>query len=149
MPIASGQVITADILNHLKPTVRSVASTANLAGIVVDTDVTGATLTFDTETDNAVYEALGFFYMLKNGASTGLADGKLSVDGTIVPITDGFAVFQQAAGNVNDRATVAMGWTGTLATAGTHTIKLVASLPDADDQVRAGSKLVLRIYETV
>lgn len=149
MPLSSGQVVTADDLNHLKPATYGARATADLVGVVVDTDVTGATVTFTTETDNAVYVANGSFGTDYNGpAAAGLfIRGKLSVDGVI---QTGEAQTEQAGGNTGDRLTPSQVWRGTLATAGSHTIKLVASVNDADQRVLADhTALAVTIHEVV
>lgn len=150
MPILTGQIVTADDLNHLKPTTYHQDATSNLAGVVVNTDVPGATITFDTETDNAVYVAEGNFDMDWQGAAAAGAVmiGRLSVDGVIAT---GDVNVEQAAGANGDRLGGATRtWRGTLATAGSHTIKLVASVPDADQRVTSPhTGLTVTIYEVV
>lgn len=149
MPILAGQIIDAATLNHLKPATYDAVASANLVGIVVDTDITGATVTFTTETDNAVYVAEGFFDMdWTAGAAVGLVIiGKLAVDGAIQSEE---AHAEQAAGANGDRMSTAMGWRGTLATAGSHTIKLVGSVPDADQKINGThTTLLVTIHEVV
>lgn len=149
MPILSGQVVTADDLNHLKPATYHAAATGTLVGVATNTDIPGATITFDTETDNAVYVAHGDFDMNWNGAAaaTLIVRGSLSVDG-VLQTRQAFG--EQAAGANGDRLPAGYEWRGTLAVAGTHTIKLVGTVPDADQQItHPGTALTLTIYEVV
>lgn len=144
--ILSGQIVTAADLNHLKPATYAANSTAALAGIVVDTDLTGATVTFDTETDNAVYVVNGSFGCDWNGAATAFILGKLSVDGAIQSHE---SQVQLSGGAAGDRLHGAQNWRGTLATAGPHTIKLVGSVGDVDQQLTTPHcTLIITIYES-
>ena len=114
MPILSGQIVTADDLNHLKPTTYHADSTAILTGIVANADVVGATITLTTETDNAVYVAEGNFDMDWTGtAGVGaVAIGRLSVDGVVAT---GDVNVEQFAGVNGDRlGGVSRTWRGTL-----------------------------------
>lgn len=149
MPILSGQVVTADDLNHLKPATYYAEATSNLAGVAADADIPGATVTFETETDNAVYVAHGDFDMDWNGAAaaTLIQFGSLSVDGVLQTRE---AYGEQAAGANGDRIPAARTWYGTLATAGSHTIKLVGTVPDADQRINSPhSALTVTIHEVV
>jgi hypothetical protein len=117
-------------------------------GVVVDTDITGATVTFDTETDNAVYVVHASYTADWTGAAAGVfIIGKCAVDGVIQP---GEAAMRQAAGAANDRLVGARSWRGTLAAAGAHTIKLVGSVADVDQRITFPSTgLVVEIHEVV
>lgn len=149
MPLSSGQVVTADDLNHLKPTTYLARCDANLVGIVVDTDISGCSIPLTTETDNAVYVAelfIGADWQTPAAAGN-VIQGKLSVDGSI---QSGVAQMEQAAGTTGDTGTPGMVWRGTLATAGVHTLKAVASIPDADQRiVTPHTALAVTIYEVV
>lgn len=149
MPISSGQVVTADDLNHLKPTTYSARATADLVGVVVDTDIVGATIPVDTETDNAVYVVHGTFGADWGGAATAgnFVRGKLAVDGVT---QTGEAQFEQATGASGDRIPGSQVWRGTLAVAGSHTLKLIGTVNDADQRILADhTALVIDIHEVV
>lgn len=149
MPISGGQIIDADTLNHLKPTTYLAEASATQTGVIVDTDVTGATQTFTTETDNAVYTVVGTFDMDWQGAaiSGNVISGKLAVDGVIQARE---AHGEQSVGAAGDRFTGAQVWRGTLATAGSHTIKLVVSIPSANQRTTTPhTALLIEIHEVV
>lgn len=149
MPILSGQVVTVNDLNHLKPATYYAASNANLPGIVVNTDVPGATVTFTTETDNAVYVVNAFFDMDWQGAAAvgNLITGMLYVDGAHV---SGDTNGEQAAGANGDRLPGSHVWQGTLALAGSHTAKLVASIPVATQRIaNPHTAIQVTVYEVV
>ena len=147
MPILSGQVVTADDLNHLKPTTYQARASATLNGIVVNADVVGATITLTTETDNAVFVVSAAFDFRWTGIAALTATGNLSVDGVL---QSGQAIAGQNPGASADRMTAGNVWRGTLATAGSHTLKLVGSLPDTDQHIeQPHTALVVVIYEVV
>jgi len=147
MPILSGQIVTADDLNHLKPATYHASASVSLVGVVTDADIVGATITFDTDTDNAVYVATGDFDADWDGAATGLFQGKLAVDGGI---QTELVLISQAAGAAGDRIPGSHTWRGTLATAGTHTLKLIGTVPDVDQAFESvHTALTLVIYEVV
>jgi hypothetical protein len=87
----------------------------------VEVDITAATVTFTTTKANAKFIAFGSFYFsCIGGASSGIALGKLNVDGTNAA---GFANFTGLF-STPERHNLAQVWTGTLAAAGVHTLKL-------------------------
>jgi hypothetical protein len=149
VPISSGQVVTAEDLNRLKPTTYRAVASANLVGIVADTDITGATITLTTETDNAVFVCTGVFDMDWQGAAAvaNVIVGKLFVDGVQETAQ---ALAEQAAGANGDRISTSQTWRGTLATAGSHTLKLVGTVPDADQKINSThTTITVTIYEVV
>jgi hypothetical protein len=148
VPISSGQVVTAEDLNRLKPTTYSAVASANLVGIVADTDITGATITLTTETDNAVYVCTGVFDCDWTGAAASLVIvGKLAVDGALQTAQ---ALCQQVTGADGDRVSVSQTWRGTLAAAGSHTLKLAGTVPDVDQKINSThTTITATIYEVV
>lgn len=144
MPILSGQVVTADDLNHLKPTPYLATSNADLAGAVTDTDIPNVTMTINTETDNAVYTAVGFVDFDNTSATTTVATAGLVVDGVTQP---GLVIYQQ--GISSDQMSPGGVWQGTLAVAGPHTLKLIATLPALISTRNPHTKLAVTIHEVV
>lgn len=144
MPLSSGQVVTADDLNHLKPTPYLATSNADLAGAVTDTDIPNVTMTIDTETDNAVYVATGFVDFDNTGTVATVATAVLVVDSVT---QSGLIVYQQ--GISSDQMSPGGQWSGTLAAAGTHTLKLIATLPALITIRNPHTKLQVTIYEVV
>lgn len=100
--------------------IQSAACTAGATTTTTEQDVTGATVTFTTLRPNARYVCTGVFYFGANTGGGSVASGKLNVDGTTV--NNLYAQFTGAT--TLDRATVTQTWSGTLASAGSHTLKL-------------------------
>lgn len=149
MPILAGEVVTAAKLNRLQTTSYQAVATATLAASSTDADVVGATVTFTTQTDNAVFEATGDFQVIWTGNGTNSAVGKLAVDGTI---QSGQTATRQAGGSTNgDSVTVSRTWRGTLSPAGSHTIKLVATTGTNQTISSASSATVItvKVHEVV
>lgn len=149
MPFLSGQVVTADDLNHLKPTSYLATATVDLVGSVTNTDVVGATMTIDTETDNAVFDAIaiGDFDTVGGGTTTA-ASFRLMVDGVEADTSRG--IFQVGAATANDRQTTPQVWHGTIPVAGPHTIKIQASTLPANMEINAlHTRLLVTIHEVV
>jgi hypothetical protein len=144
MPILAGERVTAARLNRLQPKTYSVTSNALLSGSVTDSDVPGASISLTTETDNAVYLATAAADLDLSGATTNLGRCKLSVDSSIQSPE---ALFQAAA--ATDRVTASQQWRGTLGSAGSHTLKLVATLPASMDLRNIHTGLIVVIYEVV
>lgn len=145
MPILSGQIVTAAQLTRLQPkTYRAVASTA-LAGPATSADVPGASITLTTETADAIYVAHAVFDYRLTGTPTTLGSGNVAVDGLI---GTEYAIFRDGGGSSGTSATVAQTYRGTLATAGSHTLKLVGS-PVTGQQINVYSTLTVTIYEVV
>lgn len=147
MPFASGQRLTPARLNRIQPvTYEAVASGTLTLGTAL-ADVAGAAVTLTTTTAGAVWVAEATFDMNVATAGAGvLAEGHLDVDGV-----DQTARALKSMAAV-DRATAAQRWRGTLAAAGSHTLKLrgiksgaagVASI------VTTHTKLQVTIYEVV
>lgn len=105
------------------------ACTAAVDLTTTEVDVTGCTLTFTTLLPNAKYLCIGSFYFSATGsaANTNASTGKLSVDGSV---QSAFANFTSSSfPSTPDRTNSAQTWTGTLASAGSHTLKLRAVVP--------------------
>lgn len=100
-----------------------------------EVDITGATVTFSTTKANAQFLCIGSFYFSMVAANNGVALGKLNVDGTNA---SGFVNFTGLF-STPERHNLAQSWTGTLAAAGSHTLKLrgVGSAAVAAQRVNA------------
>ncbi|MFD3640953.1 hypothetical protein [Streptomyces griseus] len=125
MPILAGQIVTASQLNRMQPsTTDAIASSATpVLATTTIVDVPGATITLTTTTPNAIYRVVGTFDVLPGATSpTVLVFGFLNVDG----VTDTGVAIQGLTSSI--RSTVSQTWRGTLAAAGSHTLKLQASL---------------------
>jgi hypothetical protein len=132
MPVLAGDIVSAATLNNLQSKSYTAPATSNLVGSGTNADVPGATVTLTTLTNNAVYEVAASFDMQFTAGTTALASGGLDIDGAVQTAR---ALWRQAAGALNDRANVAQVYRGTLATAGSHTLKLVATLGSVNHTV--------------
>lgn len=146
MPILAGEVVTAARLNRLQPTPYHVDASAPIGPSVTDTDIPGATITLTTQTNNAKFEATGDYDFDYSGAATALEQGKLVVDGVI---QTGTANCQDGTATTNDRRTHSRTWYGTLVTAGSHTLKLTATLGSGIAINATHTGITVRIYEVV
>lgn len=147
MPFAAGEIVTAARLNRLQPVTAEAIATADVTLTGTEADVTGASITFTTQTNNAVYVAIGTFdFHTTVGSAALLGQGRLNVDG----VTDGEEGHADAS-TVN-RTTIAQVWRGTLPAAGSHTIKLRALKNGGGGTIATRlthTKLNIAIYEVV
>lgn len=123
MSVAAGQKIRASMLNRLQPVFYQAGLTATQGLTTTTTDLAGASVTFSTTTANAFFVVFGTFVFDITSAATSFAQGKVAVDG--VTQTN---IVRWAAEVNTDFDTATQTWTGTLAAAGSHTIKLQADL---------------------
>ncbi|WOI58598.1 hypothetical protein [Streptomyces fradiae] len=125
--VYAGQIITANMWNRLQP-VDYFAQATNLLTRTDATfaDIPGATVTFTTTAANASYKVIGVFDCAVGavGASTRML-GRIVTDGVA---ESGFAIHEM---DDTDRDTVTTTAKGTLASAGSHTIKLQGALSGA------------------
>jgi hypothetical protein len=124
-----------------QPIFLAAASTANMDLTTTEVDVTGATVTFNTTKVNARFLCIASFYFAAIGvANSGIASGKLHVDGVVQA---GFANFTGDSATP-DRMNLAQSWVGTLAAAGSHTLKLrgVGSAATAAQRLNSGSTTI-------
>lgn len=149
MTFLAGDRLTAARVNRLQPkNYIAACSSALTATTSTYADITGASITLTTETDNATYVARGVFDMNVLATSTTiLMVGRMQVDS----VTDsGIAVYAMDA---LTRATVAMEWQGTIASAGSHTFKLqgalTSSLATGGAFQQDDTKIQVSIYEVV
>ncbi|MFJ9887186.1 hypothetical protein ACIQRW_15130 [Streptomyces sp. NPDC091287] len=150
MPILAGQTVTAGQLNRMQPVPYEAIASSATAVLATTTivDVPGATVTLTTTTPNAIYRVTGIFDVLPGATSASvLVFGFLNVNGT----TDTGVAIQGLTSSM--RATVSQTWRGTLAAAGSHTLKLQASLSGAlgsGATIRPqNSKISIEILEVV
>lgn len=132
MPPLAGETVVAP---GAFPAVFASACSANVDVTTTEVDITGATVTFSTLKANAQYMCIGSFYFSMIAASTGLALGKLNIDGT----NQGSFVNFTGLSSTPERHNLAQCWSGTLAAAGSHTFKLrgVGSAAVAAQRVNA------------
>lgn len=145
MAFLAGEIVTAARLNRLQPATYYAVANSALSGPQTNADVPGCTVTFDTETDNAIYVCHTVFDYRLSGTPTTLGSGNIYVDGVIQSV---FAVFRDGGGSLGSTASVAQTYRGTLTTAGSHTLKMVAS-PVTGQQINIYSSILVTIYEVV
>ncbi|MEV6079655.1 hypothetical protein AB0L80_31770 [Streptomyces sp. NPDC052069] len=145
MPILAGQVVTAAQLNRLQPKGYHAIGSGTVVGAVTNGDVPDATVTFTTETAGATYKAWAVWDVdIGPSPTTGTGTARISVDGTVV---SPLATFGQEV--PTDRLTVSQNYSGVLAAAGSHTLKLVAS-PAANQTIQgANSTITVIITEAI
>lgn len=144
MSILAGEIVTAARLNQLQPKVYYAQGSGSVVGAATNADVPSATVTFDTETDGAVYAVTGTWDVNWTGATTSIGTARIAVDGAAqTPL----CTFQAEV--ATDRGTYSQCYSGALAAAGSHTIKLIAS-PAANQTVEGtNSSIAVTIYEAV
>jgi hypothetical protein len=147
MAILAGEIVSAGRLNRLQPVTYDAVCSSALTVTTTETDVDGASVTFTTAADGAVYVVEGIFDIIVDTASAGVnVLGRCAVDG--VPQTAS-APYEM---NATDRGPANQVWRGTLGSAGSHTIKLRASKTGAGGVARVlniNSTLTVTIYEVV
>jgi hypothetical protein len=115
-----GDIFRGPNAARLLTQVLTAPSTNSVDLTTTEADITGATVTFTTLRPNARYLCMGSFYFSAIGASGHIASGKLSVDGTTQTPAANFTGDNATPARTNSSQT----WSGTLATAGSHTLKL-------------------------
>lgn len=101
-------------------------------------DITGATVTFTTTTPNCQFFAYGAFDVIVTNDSTNTFVGSCSADG--IAFTDTVNIKDQSSGvGLTFRSTTGKLWSGTLATPGSHTIKLRGATTGGTTTVTQGS----------
>lgn len=105
-----------------RPLMGQALCTTQLDLTTSDVDVPGATVTIVTTKPNAKYRVDGSFYMSAVTGGTGVATGKLAIDGVNQTANANWTGVDTVA-----RGTPAQAWQGTLAAAGSHVFKLRAS----------------------
>lgn len=127
MAIAAGERITAARLNRLQPVdYHAVASASLTRTTTAYADITGATVTFTTTTANASYRVIAVFdCAVGTSSATTDMNGRIDVDGVA-----GTGLAKHQMDNL-DRDSVTLTEKGTLASAGSHTIKLQGALSAA------------------
>jgi hypothetical protein len=146
MPIPAGGIVTAGQLARMQPKTYEAVGTNNLVGPVTDGDVPGCSVTLTTTTAQAVAVVVIAVDFDLTAATTTLGSGRLVVDGVG---ESKYAVFQQGPGTVSDRATCVQTYRVTLATAGTHTLKITATAPTGMLITGVYTSLAATVYEVV
>lgn len=149
MPLA-GQTLTAGTVDRIQPKwYEGIATSALAVSTSTYADIVGASVTFSTVAANARFKAEAVFdASVTTANTTNLMVGRLVVDGT--PDTGGLAVH---AMDTQDRDTIVQQWTGTLASAGSHTIKLQGAVTPgsggAGSFLQSDTKVIVTIMEVV
>ena len=142
MAFAAGNKITTDRLNRLQTTIYHAIGSGTVVGAATNSDVTDATVTFTTTADDATYAAVGVWDVDWTSSTTSTGTARVDVDGS--PQTP-LATF--GAQVSTDRTTVSQTYSGTLATAGSHTIKLIASPASGQTIQGVNSSILVFVQE--
>lgn len=145
MAILAGEIVTAARLNRMQPSPYEASITGTLVGPQTDADVPAATITLNTIAANAVWVATGVFDFDWTATTSTLCQGKLNVDSVVQTLQ---ALAQITGSGVNDRHTTSQHWSGTFAAAGSHTLKLIATIP-TNVTVGGHTRLHVTVYEVV
>ncbi|WP_405391051.1 hypothetical protein OG596_26280 [Streptomyces sp. NBC_01102] len=145
MPILAGEILTADKLMRLQPKTYDAVGTTTQTGPLTDADVTGATVTFNTTAANATAVVQTVFDIDYTAATTTLGSGRLNVDGVG---ESEYAIFRQGSAT-GGRGTVAQTYRVTLASAGSHTLKLTHTVPTNCRLQGVYTTLTATVYEVV
>ncbi|GGZ28064.1 hypothetical protein [Streptomyces nitrosporeus] len=144
MPIYAGQVVTAGQLTRLQPRTYKAVATGTLSGAVTAADVPGCSITLTTQAAGAIITAAAVFDFDPASALSGLSSGRLVIDGAGV---GEYAVYQSAGASA-DRQSTPQSYRETIAAAGTHTIKLQATLVSGM-ALNLYTTLLVTVYEVV
>lgn len=120
----------------------------NLDLTAVEADVPGATVSVTTARPGARFVCFGSFYFSAIAANINVASGKLAIDGVNRPEVANFT----GSNTVPDRGNCAQIWSGTLAAAGAHTLKLRGVLggtpPQSGTRINtASTTLTVLVFE--
>jgi hypothetical protein len=140
----AGENITAARLNRLQPRTYWAQASSTIGASQTNVDVPSATVTFTTDAANATIVVAwpAAFYFA--GAAGGLSSVSVLIDGS--SSSPMFAISQQSASTDKNQG---MGvWQTTLATAGSHTVKLRGTT-NTNTTVQIYTALSVTVYEVV
>lgn len=143
MALVSGNRATGDRINNLQSKIYYAIGSGTIAASQTNADVTSATVTFETLTDNATYAAFCVWDFDASGVPGGASTARLDADGVD---QSPLATFDGTA--ANERGTVAQNYSDTLPTAGNHTLKLQATT-NTNTTVQGVNCSILVIVEEV
>lgn len=144
MSYAAGDRITATRLNNLQSAVYGAIGSGTVAASQTNADVTDATVTFDTQTDGAQYIAWCVWDYNASGAPAATSTARLVIDGAS---QSPLATFN--ASGATERNTVSQVYQGTIASAGSHTFKLIATTSTNTTVLGVNSSITVQIMEVV
>lgn len=149
MAVEIGDYVTADLLNALRPAEYSAKASGTVAASSTNVDVPGCTVTFDTLTNGATVKIDWVGDFDASGAPT------IGVLNSVRAIIDGattspsFAMFASGVAEASgQRQTDSQTWTTTIATAGSHTIKLQATTT-ANMVINTMTNLNVKVTEVI
>lgn len=145
MPFLAGDIITAQKLNWLSPTILGATASGTVAASSTNVDVPGTTLNPTTVNAGALLKVFWFaaFYTAAGSVINVGASCRVLIDGVAaVPLALGAPDANGVAGQQQGAASVVT----TLAAAGAHTIKLNATTP-AGRVVQVATGIDIEILE--
>ena len=144
MAFLAGEMLTAARANRQQSRTYSAIGSGTIPASSTNVDVTGATVTFTTETAGASFKAWCVWDFNSLGASAASSTGRLVVDGVNqLPLV----VFRGDA--AADRGTQAQNYVGTLGAAGSHTLKLITSTSTNTECLGSNTSITVEIAEVV
>jgi len=127
MAILAGEIVAAGRLMRLQTRTYTVRASSSLTLSATETDIPGCSYTLTTEAAAATFEVVAAFdcFVSVTNATT-LMEGRLTVDSVLQlgRATHGM--------DTADRDSVAGVWSGTLASAGSHTFTLRGAKTDSN-----------------
>lgn len=123
---AAGDRIVASNGKHPFDVNAAASADLTLSATTTPSDITGATVTFNTVQAAATVRVIGVFDVSVGTSAAALAEGICSIDGTA---QTALAIAQLQT--VGTRYTIVQVWTATLSGSGPHTIKLRGQLNTA------------------
>lgn len=144
MPIPAGGIVTAGQLSRMQPVPYKAVAASALVGPQSNADIPGASITLTTQAPNAIVVAEAVFDFDPSSSISSLANGRLVIDGSGV---GEFAVYQ-SIGATQDRQGTPQNYRETLAAAGSHTLKLITTLP-TNMTMNVYTTLIVTVYEVV
>lgn len=144
MAYASGDRMTATRTNNLQTKIYYAIGSGTIAASQTNADVTDATVTFDTTTNNATYAAFCVWDFNVTGTPAAASTARLDTDGVD---QSPLATFNGTANN--ERGTVAQNYSDVLPTAGSHTLKLQATTSTVTTVLGVNCSILVLVEEVV
>lgn len=144
MPIWAGQIITVGQINRIQPVTYSAVGSGTLTGPQTNADVPSATVTLTTLTAGAAYKAWCTWDVNVTAGATGTWLGRMALDGT-----GQSPLATMSHPTSTGRGTPTQTYHGTLAAAGSHTFKLIASPLTSQVVQGVNCSIVVEITEVV
>jgi hypothetical protein len=146
MPFLAGDIITAQKLNWLSPTILGAAASTTLTGITTNADIPGMSIPITTVNAGALLKVSWFvsFYTQGGSLTAAISSSRILVDTTPSTVVN---IFSPGNSGIADKNQGASSWVTTLAAAGAHTIKAQATLPSTGVLTQIHSSMDIEVIE--